>query len=69
VSADNWADCPQCGKSETLREHYEIGIWHGNFDVSYSAKCYYGRKEGCGFEFRYTHSNPVGAPTSGEKHS
>ena len=47
MSADNWTSCPKCGDREddnragtgTLREDYEIGIYNGEFDISYRASC------------------------------
>lgn len=39
--------------SETLREDYEIGIYHGKLDVTYSAGC------ACGFRFEFKQEAPV----------
>ena len=53
MSADNWTKCPKCPNLGLLsfREDYEIGIWNGTFNISYSGKCV-----DCGFEHRFTHS-------------
>lgn len=64
MSADNWATCPKCGKEECLREDYEIGFWRGKFEIDYHAKCYYGREDGCGYVFKYKHSEPAPTPLS-----
>lgn len=62
MSADNWGTCPRCGKHETLREDYEIGIRGGQFEVIYSGRCIYEhRQPGCGFEFRYNYRQAAGS--------
>ena len=38
----------------TLREDWEIGIWKGEFRISYGASC----KE-CGFSHSFEHKQPV----------
>ena len=38
----------------TLREDWEIGIYEGEFRVSYSASC-----ETCGFSHEFEHRQPV----------
>ena len=53
MSADNWSNCPKCGKSEetnfTLREDFKIGTdSNGIFSVDYCCSC----KE-CGFKFKF----------------
>ena len=37
-----------------LREDYEIGIFQGQFEVSYKGQC-----ENCGFEFRHSFKKKV----------
>ena len=37
----------------TLREDYEIGIWEGNFEITYRAECE------CGFAHSFQHSKKV----------
>ncbi len=39
---------------DTLREDYEIGIWCGEFEVSYQASC-----EVCGFKFEYKFNRSI----------
>ena len=45
---------PEDGPEETLREDYEIGIYDGMFEVTYSGYC-----AECGFEFNFEHKTPV----------
>ena len=47
-------DAQLSGNSATLREDWEIGIYNGVFEVSYSASC-----TECGFEFSYSHNENV----------
>ncbi len=61
MSADNWAECPKCGKGKVkdnfgtpLREDYEIGIYGGEFFISYSGMC-----RECDFEKKFEHSEQV----------
>ncbi len=83
MSADNWAKCPNCSSKAkdhncdcgcnpseatyTLREDYEIGIYNGRFNVSYSAECidnYAKDKDakdaGCGFKHEFKFEEGVG---------
>lgn len=57
MSADNWGVCPKCGNEEqegletsTLREDYEIGIWAGQFEITYHGHC----KE-CDYDKKFKH--------------
>ena len=43
-------------KSETVREDYEIGIYDGEFCVSYRASC---NANGCGFELSFEHNEKI----------
>ena len=52
MSADNWTECPKCGKD--FREDYELGISrHGKFYVDYSGSCGTSRDIGCGLKIKY----------------
>ena len=39
MSANNWTNCPSCERADTFREDYEIGVWEGDFEISYSGVC------------------------------
>ena len=47
---DNLASRKRNESKQTLREDYEIGIYKGEFDVTYSASC-----DVCGFVFTFKH--------------
>lgn len=62
MSADNWTKCPKCGEAPAeneyhptpLREDYEIGIYDGEFFISYGGRCMV-----CGFEKKFNHTEKV----------
>ena len=58
MSADNWADCPQCGRGDALREDYELGIVSGGkFYVIYKGECR--GLSACGFKFEYRYEQKL----------
>ena len=63
MSADNWAQCPRCGKD--LREDFDIGIYNGKFEVDYKGECQGDTEKrnfpfkGCGFIHRFKHEERV----------
>ena len=63
MSADSWAECPNCGKGKVedhpsgigpVREDYEIGIYEGEFFISYSGRC-----GECDFEKHFHHTEKL----------
>lgn len=59
VSANNWAKCPKCGKEDSLREDYEVGITGKEFEVIYHGECLYARNPGCGLKYIYRYAQKV----------
>lgn len=61
MSADNWGKCPKCGDEQSLREDYEIGIWNGQFTVSYNGECRKGPRgaDTCGFKFSHKQEQEI----------
>jgi len=53
MSADNWTDCPKCGKKLGFREDYELGMLDGVFFVDYRGNCSTYRSDGCEYSYNY----------------
>ena len=64
MSASNWADCPQCGEKNNLREDYEIYMEDGVVKVDYSCSC-----KDCGFRdsFAYEYQLKIDATIMKQK--
>ena len=56
MSADNWADCPWCGRNETWREDYTTGMSEGVFKVEYYGQCV---NQECRKKFTHKHTEVV----------
>ncbi len=59
MSADNWTQCPRCGKD--FREDYELGVDSEakEFFVNYRGSCGTIREPGCGYQFKFKTQKPL----------
>ncbi len=64
MSADNWTECPSCKTKDVFREDYEIGVYMGEFYVSYTGQC---TVKDCEFTHNFKHEDALSdLPTNSE---